>query len=198
MKAIILGSGKSLEHYRYVDHIESYVIGANDAIKDTPTLNAVVCADPYRDILAKRPDALDTPKHMEFWARAGAGWESWATKRGNCNLVHTTRFNIHWKPSHILNVNNHLHGYHTPFFCASVAMKKGYDELYFYGIDGDCFSPRNCFTIITELNALHEVTKGVWLCKESALWDIQNDKDCFTMQKNSSKKIRVQLNVNEV
>ena len=64
------------------------------------------------------------------------------------------------------------------------------------GVDGDCFPIRNCYTLIKELNALHEVTRGVWLCKHSALWDIQNDEKCHTTLKGSSTKVRIKLNVN--
>ena len=197
MKAVILGSGASIQHYKPEEHVGAWVIGANDAIK-SHKLNAFCCADTYQDICLKRPIALTTPANVEFWGRKNVGWEGWAKHRGNCNLVHTRRFNDFWDSKELLRPDQHIHGYHTPFFCATVAIKKGFDELYFYGIDGDCFNVRNCYTVIKELNALHEATKGVWLCEHSALWDIQNDEKCHTTLKGSSTKVRIKLNVNRI
>lgn len=165
MKAIILGSGNSLAQFNAYDWRGAMVFGANDVCAKVQ-VDFVVCADTYEDIELKRPKALVSG--LPLYARSESGTWQRHEKRLNATLVTTRRWGGQFDQS---PYQHFWHGFHTPFFAASIAMAKGAKELYFFGVDCDNFKEAGQRNVIREFDYLSRWV-AVHLVGTSKLWEI--------------------------
>lgn len=189
IKAAIIGQGDSLKAFNPKIGY-NYVMGANDAIVRCPSINVVACMDKYADIRLKRKGFFDTPNEVPFYHRLqDSTWKPYTKERGNSFAVKTRR----WNSQYDLNPYEHLfHGYHTPFFLASLALSKyKADELYFFGCDGGAFTERNLASVIREYNYLSEWCK-VFIPASSSIWWRQQHDNCH-LTDNKGRKVDIFL-----
>lgn len=165
MKAVILGSGQSLQSFNAYDWRQCVIFGAND-VCDRVNVDFVVCADTYEDIQLKRPKALEAGVPMFVRSESGT-WQK-HEKRLNATLLTTRRWGGQFDQS---PRTNFWHGYHTPFFAASIAIARGAKQLYFFGVDCDNFKDAGQKTVIREFDYLSRYV-DVHLAGTSKLWEI--------------------------
>jgi len=165
MKAIILGSGNSLAQFNAYDWRPCVIFGANDVCARV-NVDYVVCADTYDDIRLKRHKALETGKPL--YARSESGTWQAHTHRLNATLLVTRRWGGQFDKSPQENL---WHGFHTPFFAASIAIRQHAKELYFFGVDCDNFGLAGQKNVIREFDYLSRWV-DVHLVGTSKLWEI--------------------------
>lgn len=188
-KVAIIGAGPSIKAYKGLAGFDQ-AMGANDAYSRTQELTAVCAADPYRDIARKRPEMLNTPKHIHFYVRHESNdWAKWLKDRGNFSRVKTRRCAF-WTDCTPYEAG-YLHGYHTPFMIASIALFEfRATDLYFYGIDGGGFTHSGIANVIKELNYLTNFCT-VHLPAISELWQRQEHKRVVISERHKQVPIRL-------
>lgn len=194
MRVAVLGSGPSLCYFDKSNY--DYAIGANDIYTRSSGVDAVCCTDNLAKIKHTRPDTLQTPINIPIFLIDELKHTAWKSIEKDRRIYY--RKTRRWNGQYDVDPSQfRMHGYHTPFFCASVAIEKGATSLHFFGIDGGNFTPRNHATIIDELNYLHRYIP-VYLSKHSELWERQLHPKCVKTPYRAKTGTPMRLKVNEI